>query len=64
MTEPTLRQRIREQLAKLYTEEEAMVFMAAPQPLLDYMTPARMIAIGDGEEVLRVLKAINDGAHL
>ncbi len=60
----TLQQQIRAELAKLYDEAGALGFLAAPQNIVGGRIPARMIAIGDGEEVLRALRAINDGVYL
>ena len=64
MSDDTLQQQIRVELAKLYDDAGAMGFLAARQKLLNGRIPARMIAIGDGAEVLRVLRAINDGVYL
>lgn len=59
----TLDQQIRAELARFYTDaNDIQHWLTSPQSLLDGRIPARMIAIGEGEQVLDFLKEMPDGA--
>jgi hypothetical protein len=53
-----INQRIRAELARVCSLGEALTWLASPQKMLTGRVPSRMIAIGEGLEVLRVLKAL------
>ena len=60
----SIHRQIRDELAHLYPPDDAQAWLALPQKLLGDRIPAQMIAAGDGDEVLTLLKAVNDGAYL
>lgn len=55
---------IHRELRSLFTPDQALAWLSAPQPQLDHRIPARMMATGEATKVLQLLKAINDGAYL
>jgi hypothetical protein len=63
---PTLEQEIRAALAVLYANDADAIqaWFLRPQGCLEGRVPARMIAIGEGAQVLATLQATNDGVFL
>lgn len=53
----TLQQQIRAELLRTRNDNEAFAWLSSPQDILKGRIPARMIAIGEAEEVLHALQA-------
>ena len=49
---------------EFWTPGELMVWLFAPQALLSGETPAQAILAGRADDVLRLLRQINEGVHL
>lgn len=47
-----------------YTDQEFAIWLTSPQPLLDNWTPIQLIGCGKGDELLRVMKALDDGVYI
>jgi uncharacterized protein (DUF2384 family) len=53
-----------EQLAELYSPDEARLWLFSRHPLLDGRRPADLIAEGHAEDVLALIDQLRDGAYL
>jgi hypothetical protein len=53
-----------EQLARIYGPEEARLWMYSPQKLLDGNIPAEWIEQGKADEVIKVIRQIEEGVHI
>jgi hypothetical protein len=50
--------------SELYSDVELAVWLTAPQPLLNNLTPIQLLALGRSPELLRVMQALDEGAYL
>lgn len=51
-------------LAELYTDEELQRWWHTPQRLLGWKSPSSLIFDGRGDEVLRLVNQMREGAYL
>lgn len=56
--------RIRIELLEIYDEREIEVWLTSPQPQLDGARAIDLIEGGRAEEVLQIIRRLNDGAYL
>lgn len=60
----TLQQQICDELRRFCAhEDDVFAWLARPQQILNRRIPARMIASGEGAEVLAALRLMNNGAR-
>lgn len=50
--------------AGLYTDVELAFWLNAPQPLIGMFTPVQLLASGRADELVRVLRALEDGVYI
>lgn len=51
-------------LDEFYTQDEAQLWLSLPHPQLEGRVPNDVIADGRADEVLAILRRLNDGAYL
>jgi uncharacterized protein (DUF2384 family) len=57
-------QNLVQRLAQVYEPEEARLWMFSPQKLLEGKTPAALIEKGHADEVIKVIRQIEEGVHI
>jgi hypothetical protein len=62
--EPITRDDVRRAAGALYDESEFALWFSSPQALLCGRAPAELVAIGRGDEVMRLIAQIEQGAFL
>lgn len=50
--------------ASFYTDEELARWMLLPQPLLDHSTPIQLLANGRKNDLLAVIKRLDDEVYI
>ena len=50
--------------AGIYTDMELVVWLQAPQPLLENWTPLQLIACGRGDDLARAMRQMEDGVYI
>lgn len=50
--------------AGMYTDVELAFWLTAPQPLIEMWTPVQLLARGEADRLLMVMRQIDDGVYL